>query len=111
MKAIKILCFSFFLGLTAVAQQAQTPEQNAKTMTQSLTKMLNLTPAQQDEVYTIHFGIAKKNEGILTSDYTDEQKQAIIKSNEVARIAMLKHMLSAEQFAKLQKEEAEQSKQ
>jgi hypothetical protein len=111
MKAIKILCFSFFLGLTAVAQQAQTPEQYAKTMTQSLTKMLNLTPTQQDEVHTIHFGIAQKNEGILNSNYTEEQKKDIIKSNEVARIAMLKHMLSEEQFAILQKEEAEQVKQ
>ena len=65
MKAIKILCFSFFLGLTAAAQQAQSPEQNAQALTQSQTTMLKLTAAQQEQVYTIHLGIAQKNQGIF----------------------------------------------
>ncbi len=108
MKAIKILCFSFFLGLTAVAQQAQTPEQNAQALTQSQTTMLKLTPAQQEEVYSIHLGIAQKNQGILMSNYPEDQKKAIIKSNEEARKAMLKNILTAEQFAKLEKSVSEQ---
>jgi hypothetical protein len=108
MKAIKILCFSFFLGLTAVAQQAQSPEQNAQALTQSQTTMLKLTPAQQEEVYTVHLGIAQKNQGILMSNYTEEEKKAIIKSNEEARKAMLKNILTAEQFAKLEKSVSEQ---
>jgi hypothetical protein len=108
MKAIKILCFSFFLGLTALAQQAQSPEQNAQALTQSQTTMLKLTPAQQEEVYTVHLGIAQKNQGILMSNYTEEEKKAIIKSNEEARKAMLKNILTAEQFAKLEKSVSEQ---
>lgn len=108
MKAIKILGFSFFLGLTSFAQQVQTPEQHAQTLTQSQTTMLKLTPAQQEQVYTIHLGIAQKNQGILMSNYSEEQKKAIIKSNEEARIAMLKNILTAEQFAKLEKAATEQ---
>ncbi|MBP5994112.1 MAG: hypothetical protein KA736_00295 [Crocinitomicaceae bacterium] len=108
MKAIKILCFSFFLGLTAAAQQAQSPEQNALALTQSQTTMLKLTAAQQEEVYTVHLGIAQKNQGILMSNYSEEQKKAIIKSNEEARKAMLKNILTAEQFAKLEKSVSEQ---
>ena len=108
MKAIKILCFSFFLGLTAVAQQAQSPEQNAQALTQSQTTMLKLTAAQQEEVYTVHLGIAQKNQGIFMSNYSEEQKKAIIKSNEEARKAMLKNILTAEQFAKLEKSATEQ---
>ena len=108
MKAIKILCFSFFLGLTAVAQQAQTPEQSAQAITQSQTITLKLTPAQQEEVYTIHLGIAQKNQGILASNYSEDQKNAIIESNEAAKMAMLKNILTAEQFAKLEKSITEQ---
>ena len=108
MKAIKILCFSFFLGLTAVAQQAQTPEQTAQALTQSQTTMLKLTAAQQEQVYTIHLGIAQKNQGILMSNYSQEQKKSIIKSNEEAKKAMLKDILTAEQFAKLEKSATEQ---
>ena len=108
MKAIKILFFSFFLGLTAAAQQAQSPEQNAQALTQSQTNMLKLTAAQQEEVYTVHLGIAQKNQGILMSNYSEEQKKAIIKSNEEARKAMLKNILTAEQFAKLEKSATEQ---
>ena len=108
MKAINILFFSFFLGLSAVAQQAQTPEQTALALTQSQTTMLKLTAAQQEEVYAVHFGIAQKNQGILLSNYPEDQKKAIIKSNEQARMAMLKNILTAEQFAKLEKAATEQ---
>jgi uncharacterized protein YpmB len=108
MKAINILFFSFFLGFTAVAQQAQSPEQTALALTQSQTTMLKLTAAQQEEVYAVHYGIAQKNQGILMSNYSEEQKKAIIKSNEQARMAMLKNILTAEQFAKLEKAATEQ---
>ena len=108
MKAIKILCFSFFLGLTAVAQQAQSPEQNAQALTKSQTTMLKLTAAQQEQVYTIHLGIAQKNQGILASNYSEEQKNAIIQSNETARLMMLKNILTPEQYAKLEKALSEQ---
>jgi hypothetical protein len=108
MKAFKILFFSFFLGLTALAQQVQTPEQSAQALTQSQTTMLKLTPVQQEQVYTVHFGIAQKNQGILMSNFSEEEKKAIIKSNEQARMAMLKNILTAEQFAKLEKAATEQ---
>jgi Flp pilus assembly protein TadD len=108
MKAIKILCFSFFLGLSAVAQQAQTPEQTAQALTQSQTTMLKLTSAQQEQVYTIHLGIAQKNQGILMSNYSEDQKKSIIKSNEEAKMSMLKNILTAEQYAKLEKSVTEQ---
>jgi hypothetical protein len=108
MKAIKILCFSFFLGLTAVAQQAQTPEQTAQALTQSQTTMLKLTSAQQEQVYTIHLGIAQKNQGILMSNYSEDQKKSIIKSNEEAKMSMLKNILTEEQYAKLEKSVTEQ---
>lgn len=108
MKALKIFGFTFFLGLTSFAQQVQTPEQHAQALTQSQTTMLKLTPAQQEQVYTIHLGIAQKNQGILMSNYSEDQKKAIIKSNEEARLAMLKNILTAEQFAKLEQAATEQ---
>jgi hypothetical protein len=42
------------------------------------------------------------------SNYPEDQKKAIIKSNEQARMAMLKNILTAEQFAKLEKAATEQ---
>jgi hypothetical protein len=42
------------------------------------------------------------------SNYSEDQKKAIIKSNEEARKAMLKNILTAEQFAKLEKSATEQ---
>jgi len=108
MNAIKILFFSFFLGLTAVAQQAQTPEQSAQSLTHSQTTLLKLTAAQQEQVYTVHLGIAQKNQRIMVSNYPEDQKKAIIKSNEEARMAMLKNILTAEQYLKLEKSMTEQ---
>jgi hypothetical protein len=42
------------------------------------------------------------------SNYSDEQKKDIIKSNEEAKKAMLKNILTEEQFAKLEKSATEQ---
>ena len=85
-----------------MAQTAQTPEQTAQAITQSQTNLLKLTPAQQEQVYTIHLGITQKNQGILASNYAEDQKNAILKSNEEARMNMLKSVLTVEQFAKLE---------
>jgi Spy/CpxP family protein refolding chaperone len=86
----------------------QSPEQRAKFLTEKMATELQLTEAQKEQVYTINLGIAQKNDGILTSNFTEEQKKEILRSNQEARIEMLKNVLTAAQFEALRKEMKEQ---
>ncbi|MEN9743242.1 MAG: hypothetical protein RLZZ65_1047 [Bacteroidota bacterium] len=116
MKKSLILSISLFFTAVAFAQspaknnskEHQTPEQRAQFQTEKMASELQLTAAQKEQVYTINLGIAQKNEGILTSNFTEEQKKEIIRSNQEARIEMLKNVLTAAQFEELRKEMKEQ---
>lgn len=116
MKKSLILSISLFFTTIAFAQSPaknnrtahQTPEQRAQFQTEKMAAELQLTPAQKEQVYTINLGIAEKNEGILASNFTEEQKKEIIRSNQEARIEMLKNVLTAAQFEELRKEMKEQ---
>jgi Spy/CpxP family protein refolding chaperone len=86
----------------------KSPEDRAKFLTEKMAAELQLTAAQKEQVYTINLGIAQKNQGILNSDFSEEQKKEIIRSNQEARIEMLKNVLTAAQFEELKKELKEQ---
>jgi len=116
MKKLLLLSFSSMLTALSFAQapakntnnEHQSPEQRAKFLTEKMVAELQLTDIQKEQVYTINLGIAQKNDGILTSNFTEEQKKEIIRSNQEARIEMLKNVLTAAQFEELRKEMKEQ---
>ncbi len=111
MKKLSLFALSLLLSLTAFAQQPaskeiepKTPEERAKFQTEKMESELQLTAAQKEEVYNINLGIAQKNEGIRTSNFSEEEKRSIIKSNREAQIEMLKNILTAAQFEKMKAE-------
>jgi len=116
MKKFCLLSIGFMFTALSFAQapakstnnEQQSPEQRAKFLTEKMATELQLTEAQKEQVYTINLGIAQKNEGILASNFTEEQKKEIIRSNQEARIEMLKNVLTAAQFEALRKEMKEQ---
>ncbi len=116
MKKFFLLSIGFMFTALCFAQapakstnkEHQSPEERAKFLTEKMTAELQLTEAQKEQVYTINLGIAQKNEGILASNFTEEQKKEIIRSNQEARIEMLKNVLTAAQFEELRKEMKEQ---
>ncbi len=116
MKKFFLLSIGFMFNALCFAQapakstnkEHQSPEERAKFLTEKMTAELQLTEAQKEQVYTINLGIAQKNEGILSSNFTEEQKKDIIRSIQEARIEMLKNVLTAAQFEELRKELKEQ---
>ena len=102
---------SFLLTAVAFAQQPapnnhepKSPEERAKFQTEKMASELQLTEAQKEQVYIINLGIAQKNDGIRNSNFSDEEKGSIIKSNREAQIEMLKNILTAAQFEKMKAE-------
>jgi predicted Fe-S protein YdhL (DUF1289 family) len=64
---------------------------------------LNLTNEQVPKVKEINLGIIQKNENIMNNaTMSDTEKREIIKSNNEARKAMLKNVLTSEQYTKLE---------
>jgi hypothetical protein len=97
-----------FLMLLALALSisvgAQTVEERATAQTDKMKTALNLSAEQYTKVYEINLGIIRKNDDIKNSTYSDEVKKEIHRSNEHARRAMLKDVLTAAQYEKLEKE-------
>ena len=101
MKSLKILLASFLITASAFGQVDKTPEERATAQTEKMKSELTLTADQAEKVKTVNLGITQKNEGIKASTMTAEEKKSAYKSNEEARDAMLKDVLTAEQFQKL----------
>jgi hypothetical protein len=107
MKSLKILLASFLITASAFGQVDKTPEERATAQTEKMKSELTLTADQAEKVKTVNLGITQKNEGIKASTMTAEEKKSAYKSNEEARDAMLKDVLTAEQFQKYQTLKAE----
>lgn len=115
MKKSFLFTLSLFVTSLSFAQvsskeikEEKNPEDRAKFLTEKMAAELQLTDAQKEQVYIINLGIAQKNEGIRTSNFSEEEKRSIVKSNQEARIEMLKNVLTAAQFDKLKAEMKEQ---
>ena len=111
MKKFLYIAFGLLVSVSAFAQQPaatnsepKTPEDRAKFLTEKMAAELQLTDAQKEQVYIVNLGIAQKNEGIRTSNFSEDEKRNIVKSNQEARIEMLKNILTAAQFEKLKAE-------
>jgi hypothetical protein len=92
----------FALALS-ISVGAQTAEERATTQTDKMKTELNLTAEQYTKVYDINLGIIIKNDDTKNSTYSDEVKKEIHRSNEHARRAMLKDVLTAAQYELLEK--------
>lgn len=96
------LIILLFISLGSFAQA--TPEERATSQTNRMKTELNLTDDQYAKAYDINLGIIMKNDGIKNSTFSEEVKNEILQSNQQARKAMLKDVLTAAQYEKLETE-------
>ncbi len=89
-----------FISLGSFAQA--TPEERATNQTNRMKTELNLTDDQYTKVYDINLGIIMKNDGIKASTFSEEVKKEVLQSNQQARKSMLKDVLTAAQYEKLE---------
>jgi len=99
-----LVAAAFFCFMNLIAQT--TAEERATAQSARMKTELNLTDDQYAKVYDINLGIVQKNDGIKNSTYSEEVKKEIIRSNEMARRAMLKDVLTAAQYETLEKKAA-----
>jgi hypothetical protein len=103
MKAIKTIAFGLFIFSSTLVFSQKTAEEKANAQTNKMKTELNLTEEQVPRVKEINLGIIQKNENIMNNATMSEtEKREIIKSNNEARKAMLKNVLTSEQYTKLE---------
>ena len=89
-----------FISLGSFAQAS--PEERATNQTNRMKTELNLTDDQYAKVYDINLGIIMKNDGVKASTFSEEVKKEVLQSNQQARKSMLKDVLTAAQYEKLE---------
>ena len=116
MKTLKLILASLLISFGVNAQKVNTqtlnakkierkdltPEQKAKMQTEKMKTELNLTNEQYDRAYQINLGIIQKNKSLQEQKMTTEERKSAVKMNNEARMAMLKDVLTAEQYTKMQ---------
>ena len=103
MKTVKSLVLGFVLLSSTVSLSQKTAEERATNQTLKMKTELSLSDDQAAKVKEINLGIIQKNQGIMANtSMSDAEKNAIIKSNNDARMAMLKNVLTSEQYTKLE---------
>jgi hypothetical protein len=112
MKTIKLIIASIIVSFGVNAQtgkmtklessKAKTPEERAKVQTDRMKSELTLTNDQYEKAYQINLGIIQKNKGLQEQKMTAEERRNAVKQNNEARMAMLKDVLTADQYTKLQ---------
>lgn len=81
----------------------KTAEEKATSQTIKMKTELGLSDDQTAKVKEINLGIIQKNEGVMNNTSLSEtQKKEIYKSNNDARMSMLKNVLTSEQYLKLE---------
>jgi hypothetical protein len=103
MKALKILTVGLVMLSSTITFSQKTAEEKATAQTSKMKTELGLTEEQTASVKEINLGIIQKNEGVMNNaSFSETQKKEIIKSNNEARMSMLKNVLSSEQYTKLE---------
>lgn len=112
MKTIKFLFAALIISSGVNAQtkeanqteavQKKTPEERAKAQTEKMKTELALTDDQVSKVYEINLGIDNKNEGLRDAKMTEDERRYSIQRNNEARKAMLKEVLTPEQYTKME---------
>jgi hypothetical protein len=111
MKALKLILASVLISFGVNAQKSNVkkvekkeiaPEQRAKMQTEKMKSELNLSNEQYDKAYQINLGIVQKNQALQEQKMTTEERKNAIRMNHEARMSMLKNVLTAEQYTKMQ---------
>jgi protein CpxP len=103
MKALKIFTVGLVIFSSSLVFGQKTAEEKATAQTTKMKTELGLSDDQTAKVKEINLGIIQKNEGIMNnSTFSETQKKEIIKSNNEARMSMLKNVLTSEQYTKLE---------
>ena len=104
MKIYYLLALLLFISNTTLGQVEQATEnesidlnQKAINETNELNELLNLSEEQRAQVYEIIYGILIKNEQVHSMKLIEEDKKAIIKQNEEAKIHMIMNVLVGKQ--------------
>lgn len=105
---IKIAVLAIALVMGSIAFGQETPEERAYNLTTRMVTELALDGDQALKISDINMGIAQKNEGIRSAtNISEEQKQEILLSNNVARLQMYKGVLTDAQYTQAEAIEAE----
>jgi Spy/CpxP family protein refolding chaperone len=102
------------MATTAKAQQRNqgTPEERAKSQTERLVKLLELTDEQTKKVQTINLDLAKKMDEAFRNNSDDrEAMRGKMQEIDTERDKKYKEILTDDQFKKYQEDKAERAKQ
>lgn len=103
MKTLKSLVLGFVLLSSTLSFGQKTAEERATNQTMRMKTELSLSDDQAAKVKEINLGIIQKNQGIMgNTTMSEAEKNTIVKSNNDARMAMLKNVLTSEQYTKLE---------
>lgn len=103
MKTLKFLTVGLVMLTSTLVFGQKTAEEKATSQTTKMKTELGLSDDQTAKVKEINLGIIQKNEGVMNNTSLSEtQKNEIIKSNNEARMSMLKNVLTSEQYTKLE---------
>jgi hypothetical protein len=103
MKALKIFTVGLVMLSSTLVFGQKTAEEKATAQTSKMKTELGLSDNQATQVKEINLGIIQKNEGVMSNaGFSETQKKEIIKSNNEARMSMLKNVLTSEQYTKLE---------
>ena len=103
MKALKIFTVGLVMLSSTLDFGQKTAEEKATAQTSKMKTELGLSDNQATQVKEINLGIIQKNEGVMSNaGFSETQKKEIIKSNNEARMSMLKNVLTSEQYTKLE---------
>ena len=103
MKALKIFTVGLVMLSSTLVFGQKTAEEKATAQTSKMKTELGLSDNQATQVKEINLGIIQKNEGVMSNTgFSETQKKELIKSNNEARMSMLKNVLTSEQYTKLE---------
>ena len=103
MKTLKIFTVGLVMLSSTLVFGQKTAEEKATAQTSKMKTELGLSDNQATQVKEINLGIIQKNEGVMSNaGFSETQKKEIIKSNNEARMSMLKNVLTSEQYTKLE---------
>lgn len=101
---------ALMIGTTVVSAQGtvkKTAQERADMHTKHMTKALALTPEQVSKVAELNLGVANKNEVVRNdANMTPDRKKEFVKGNLDGRKVHLQMILTPEQFAKFEQNEA-----
>jgi hypothetical protein len=109
MKTLKLIFASLIISFGVNAQTGKMTklekvekkgfEERAKIQTDIMKKELDITSEQYEKAYQINVGINQKNDALREQKITEKERKEAVKSNNEARIAMLKEILTDKQYA------------